>query len=294
MKRYVPNYITELRNTLHFLFFVSLYALIFIVVYQPFDATQWMFKGTNIDKFVFYAILVVLIGLGTLAVSRIILYFVSKRKSVTILNFLLWIFLEFAAIAFAVTLFTWLITKKASYNAYFTIYPRTYLITTLILCIPYALSYLYFSLKNKEEEVESLISALESVQRPAFSEASDNDPQSLPLIHFKDEKDELKLSVHTDALLYLEAADNYVKIHYLNKGEVSGFLLRNTLKNIEHLFPERQLVRCHRSYIINTQKIKILKKNKEGLFVELDVDNVPEIPVSKTYADKILQLFNSL
>ncbi|MBO4282013.1 MAG: LytTR family transcriptional regulator [Bacteroidales bacterium] len=295
MKRYVPNYITDLRNTVHFLVFVSLYALIFIVVYHPFESTGWMAVGANIDKFVFYVILMVLIGMATLTISRMSLHFVAKRKAVSILNFMMWIFLEFAAIAFAVTLFTWLVTKKVNYNAYFTLYPRIYLITALILCIPYAIAHLYFALKNKEEEADALSAALASVQRPNLGGETGKAPEEvLPLMHFKDEKDELKLSVHPDALLYLEAADNYVKIHYLNKGEVCVFLLRNTLKNIEQLFTERQLIRCHRSYIINTQKIKILKKSKDGLFLELDEKNIPEIPVSKTYADNILQIFNKL
>ncbi|MBR5027635.1 MAG: LytTR family transcriptional regulator, partial [Bacteroidales bacterium] len=87
-------------------------------------------------------------------------------------------------------------------------------------------------------------------------------------------------------------ADNYVNICYKNKERTTKFCLRNTLKNIETMDFSEDLVRCHRSYIINFKKVKILKKEKTGLFVELDDKDIPDIPVSKTYAQQLLDKFN--
>ena len=56
------------------------------------------------------------------------------------------------------------------------------------------------------------------------------------MIPFYDDKGILKFSVKKENLLYLESAENYVNICYLNKGKVSKYLLRDTLKKIEENF----------------------------------------------------------
>ena len=64
------------------------------------------------------------------------------------------------------------------------------------------------------------------------------------------------------------------------------------MKIIEESYPESGLIRCHRSYIINFKKVKILRKEKDGLFLELDSDEIADIPVSKTYVDEMIKLFS--
>jgi DNA-binding LytR/AlgR family response regulator len=39
--------------------------------------------------------------------------------------------------------------------------------------------------------------------------------------------------------------------------------------------------------MINIEIIKVLRREKEGLFVEFGVDGVPDIPISKTYAEAV-------
>lgn len=83
------------------------------------------------------------------------------------------------------------------------------------------------------------------------------------LLKFTDEKGELKLSVFIDNLLYIESAENYATIHYINKSKVSHFLIRNSLKWMEeNLIADTPLVRCHRSFIINLDKVKVMKKTR--------------------------------
>ena len=117
-------------------------------------------------------------------------------------------------------------------------------------------------------------------------------PKKNDLINFNDEKGNLKLSIKQDNLLFIESADNYVEIFYLNKGKLSRFVIRTTLKTIEDSYSNNSLVRCHRSYIVNFNKVKVLRKDKDGIFLELETADVPDIPVSKTYTEKVTQLFS--
>ena len=95
----------------------------------------------------------------------------------------------------------------------------------------------------------------------------------------------LKFSIKKENLLYLESAENYVNICYLNKGKVSKYLLRDTLKKIEESFSGTEIIRCHRSYMVNFEKVKVIRKDRDGLKLEFDNPSVTDIPVSKTYVN---------
>jgi DNA-binding LytR/AlgR family response regulator len=113
------------------------------------------------------------------------------------------------------------------------------------------------------------------------------------ILNFFDEKKELRLSVSSEKVLWIEAADNYVKIQYLNKGKVAAFMVRNTLKVIEESLINTSMVRCNRSTIINFDHVIILKKEKEGILLGLDKEFIPDIPVSKTYAERVMLRFSN-
>jgi DNA-binding LytR/AlgR family response regulator len=100
------------------------------------------------------------------------------------------------------------------------------------------------------------------------------------------------MSLRAEDLLHLKSADNYVYIYYLNnKKEIVNYLLRNTLKNIEENNSNTNLIRCHRFYMVNSRNVKLLRKAKDGLLLELDTESLCEIPVSKTYLPAVSEFF---
>ncbi|MBR2170193.1 MAG: LytTR family transcriptional regulator, partial [Alistipes sp.] len=88
-------------------------------------------------------------------------------------------------------------------------------------------------------------------------------------------------------LIMMESADNYVCVWYLNNNSPKKVLVRNTLKNIADSLSSTYIQRCHRSYMVNLDLVKVMRREKEGVFVELGIDGVPEVPISKTYSDAI-------
>lgn len=108
---------------------------------------------------------------------------------------------------------------------------------------------------------------------------------------FYDEKGDLKLIVRPDMLFYLEAADNYVQIHYMNSGKMEKILIRNTLKNIEWRFRDMNLVRCHRSYIVNLDNVKVLKRSDGDVMIDFGNEKIAQIPVSRSYGEKVFEKF---
>jgi DNA-binding LytR/AlgR family response regulator len=112
------------------------------------------------------------------------------------------------------------------------------------------------------------------------------------MIRFNDEKGNTKLVVSVDRVVSLESAGNYVNILYDDGGKLIRYSLRNTLKGVEKMCSSNGLVRCHRSYLVNLSKIKIIRRTSEGVYAEMDVPNANNIPVSKTYAPELLRLFS--
>jgi two-component system LytT family response regulator len=78
-------------------------------------------------------------------------------------------------------------------------------------------------------------------------------------------------------IIFLEAADDYVKIHTAD----GAFLKKKTMQYFEQALPPQQFVRTHRSYIVNVQLItKIYPYEKDSHLVLLTTG--AKLPVSKT------------
>ena len=70
------------------------------------------------------------------------------------------------------------------------------------------------------------------------------------------------------------------------------YMLRCRLRTVEESFRGSSLVRCNRKYIINTGRVKSLRKENEGYFIDMDSDGISPIPVTKTYVEDILSRFS--
>ncbi len=70
-------------------------------------------------------------------------------------------------------------------------------------------------------------------------------------------------------------------------------MLRCRLKTIEDSFLDSDLVRCHRKFLVNINKVEVLSSEKDGYYLTLDMPGVEPIPVSKTYEESVLNRFNS-
>jgi len=114
---------------------------------------------------------------------------------------------------------------------------------------------------------------------------------AVQMYHFYDERGDLKLSVKSDYLYYLEAADNYVKIYYLHGGKLQNLLIRNSLKNIEWRYKDTKLKRCHRSYLINLDKVQMVKRIDGDVYMDFNESKVKPVPLSKAYADPLMEYF---
>ncbi len=282
MSKKTPVFLTEKVNIVKFLFFVTVFALTFILIYKPLELTKIWQELIGKEFPLLYMSFIVIIGFIVLIISRIVLYHTQKKIPINYLYYILWMIAEISLITFICTLTAWIINEQ--HTIFFKILPRTFYYTVSILSIPYIIFWLYFSSKEKERFIKK-ITEIDNINEDIAN--------TKDIINLRDEKGNLRLSIKMDNLFYIESANNYIYVYYENsKKELSKCTIRSSLKIIEDTFPGIGLIRCHRSYIINFKKVKVLKKEKEGLIIELDFNGISDIPVSKTYIDEIISLFS--
>jgi len=95
-------------------------------------------------------------------------------------------------------------------------------------------------------------------------------------------------SINLAYLVYVEAQENYSKIVWTDNDEVKEKLLRVTLKKIEDQIVEDDIVRCHRSYIINTKVNFTIRGNSNGYCLESALVK-HTIPISRSIGKEIVR-----
>lgn len=278
MNQKIPEYLNEKGNIIRLIVYTAIFALIFINIYQPFNSQEWF--GVSDIKYLLFSSLIILTGVLVVVISRVVMYYYCRRNDLFVSQYALWVLAEIILMALFYTIFGKIaLDDERSFRE---MLKQSTINTSLVLLLPYSTIWLYFSMMDKKKKLEKL-----------NNDETTNEQPSKTMMNFLDEKKELKLSVKGEQVLWLESADNYVKIYYLNKGKISTFMIRNALKVMEDNFKNTSMIRCNRSVIVNFDKVKILRKEKDGIFLGLDQENIPDIPVSKTYADRILSKFSS-
>lgn len=278
----IPKYINGKRNAVRVVLWTALYAELFINIYQPFNSRQWISNATDGQYFLF-ATLAVLLAMLIVAGSRWLMFLYNKHHDLTYVDYGCWVATEIVlmSMVYALTPYVVLPSHKEEFR-FFELYGDSLTYTTFILLIPYAITMMAFILQHQNRILE----------QNGLREARNRDKYGADdMLSFYDEKGELKLSIRPDSLYYIESADNYVKLHYIAGGKVQHFMLRNKLRSMEEYFSKRDLIRCHRSYIVNFPHVRLLKRTEDGLVIDLDKDGLPNIPVSKTYSQKIMDRF---
>lgn len=280
MNTKIPAYMYEKNNIIRLILFTAVFALLFINIFKPFGSRNWY--PISDFKFVVFASLIVLVGMLVVVISRLIMLAYVKKHTISYFQYGMWVLTEIVSMSMFYALFTKFIPKENARRDFIQIFYDSTLHASLILLLSYAILWLYFSWHDKNVQLQKMM-----------IEEQNSDVPKKNLIAFPDEKGELKISIVLENLLYVDSADNYATIHYLNKSKLSHFLIRNSLKWMEeNLTKDTPLVRCHRSYMVNLDKVKVLRKTKDGIFLELDADSTSDIPVSKTYYERVMTKFS--
>ncbi len=113
------------------------------------------------------------------------------------------------------------------------------------------------------------------------------------ILQFKDENDRVDFTLPLDQFLFIKAANNYVEVNYLEAEDIKKYLLRNSIRNMEQQLTEASIKRCHRSYIVNMDKVGRITGNAQGHKLHFPFTAEYVVPVSRSKGKELLALFEN-
>jgi len=95
-----------------------------------------------------------------------------------------------------------------------------------------------------------------------------------------------------DEILLVEAMQNYVQVTVMSNGQTDRVMLRQTISSIYKQLQSNDadnVLRCHRSYLVNLDKISEVSGNAQGLKLIFDGLEDVLVPVSRSYIAEFKQ-----
>lgn len=260
----------DFKHQVIYIVLMPLFFFCFSMLYNPFDILgYYVFGGFGPE---FHLLMLSSIILLCIAVTRVMFWLISRTFKVTWAKYLLWCMGEIAAVSCFMSLYTTLFASGSM--GYFQALADCVKFSALSLVYPYA----FLMLKELVDE------------KSAELELKDNAGRDV-LVKFRDEHQRLKLTIERNSVLYIRSDNNYLEIYYLSSGAVKQYLLRNSMKSQEENARNGGFVRCHRSCYVNPRHIKMLGKDKNGVYCAvLDTETPIEVPVSRQYYESLTKL----
>lgn len=279
----LPDYFRQKYQLIATVTFTAFFSLVFMLISIPFSHNVWFELGAS-EAFLFTAAFYV-IGLFIIILSKRMMY-ATRNIPMNYLTYVLWNIAEVFVICLLYTLFS---IKGDSLgiihmddNSPVDIFLNASVYCFVSLIIPDIIAGMYFAIIDKNNTIRLM----------NFSNVVSDEPVNTgkeQKITLFDSSGVLKLALSLSNLYYIESDDNYIKVWYVDsKGVLQKYILRCRLKTVEESFKGSSLVRCHRKYIVNMDKVKVIRKEMNGYELDLDNDAIPPIAITKTYAGNVL------
>ena len=245
--------IVSIRELLTYAFLLGLSAYVFLLVFQPFGT----YNFENAYKFS------LLSGYGAiLSIAYALISIVLRKKRGTVAIELFRIFLVFLLSSFLNFVYHGWFINQAPLQWNNLPYIGCY---TLSLYSPIAAIYFLLRVDRRHSNHEKNNSSMESLSiKPAMilSQANDCD---LALVDIPNGNQPLKL-LPSD-FIFAKSMDNYCMIYFRKDGMVKKQMVRITLSRLSELLNTMSIHRCHRSFLVNFEKILVKEGNAQGFLL---------------------------
>jgi hypothetical protein len=284
--------------------FTVIFSILFMLIYKPFSIAVW-FSTDDTLRFGF-TIIFYMAAIVILILSRSLMNIIQDRLKITSLTYVWWLMAENLLISLLYTIITISLFPMEGV-ATPTIAIKALMCVTLILIIPNGIIFFYAAFRAKCEELEAtqyqlqrlgeeyrLLESSKEHEIRAVVNSSNivNNSKGPTMISLYDNNNILRLTINVDSLYYLESEDNYIKVHYKHNDKITSYMLRCRTRSVEKSLEGTCMVRCHRSYIVNINKIRFLEEERRLHYLALDDDSIRRIPVSKSYYNTLVAIIS--
>jgi len=279
-KPYPHSY--DLKRNLIVCFCIGAFVAFFLIVFQPFNISLWQTPHKKL-KLAGYGLVSFFIPLAINLMLRA-LPLKEREDNWKVWKEILNVILAVLCIAVGNLVYSSFIgLGSISFKNYVNFIFITFMIGIFPIGMSVIAKYNRF-LRLSQLTATEINTILEEKPLPAPAPVVENVNARLVLVA-ENEKD--KLEMDASDLLYIESADNYSMVHFLEHDKVSKTLIRGSLKRMEQQcasFPA--LLRCHRAFIVNTQNVTHIEGNAAGYKLSIkNTDNL--VPVSRNYGSVV-------
>jgi len=258
----------DLRHNAKIILFISLGVLAFLLIFQPIAIDAFSIKeiihlvfGLAISTFLVLSLnLIVLPSL----IPKIFVNNTWNIKKEIIWN--LWILLTISSsdLLFYTQLFDVL---EISFSDIGKIILMGFLPVAVLIVI------------NQERLLRSHLKSAQQLNNKLL----ESKQQKEKLIYFESDYKKDSLSISPHSLLVIKSADNYIEVYYKSEGVVKKHMIRSSLKKVIETINELDyIIRCHRTFIVNTNHIKEIEGNSQGYKLYFEMLDFPVL-VSQQY-----------
>lgn len=254
----LPEIFGSLGANIAYVLALSLFFSFFVPVFRPFEMAESLDMGRGL--FFFNVTIMMCIILVTLLITRTAFFLLFKYLGRNWWGYVGICIFELTAINYLEALY--LTLMSGGETPYF---------TQVAICLQYSFLILLIPITG----LTFVLLIISKADKPI--------PQSPSTVRFYDNKKQVKFAISRDAVLYISAEENYIRIHYFDESGIKDYLLRSSMSAIAPLAEKHGFCRCHRSYYVNPSHIKALIKEKtEQISIELGSSGI-KIPVSRIY-----------
>lgn len=256
-----------------FLSFISIIFFSYLLIIKPFELENN--PNYLINSIVYTLISFIVMELNYFLISKVEKYFNDNFYLIT--KYGIYIVLNIIGYSFFMWLFYILTFKNPELNL-IDFFAENFIFSILPIML-FLIFMQNITLQKHEEEANIFNEKLFSIDK-------EEEPELISI-----ETDSVKgfFQQPINQIICVEANDNYSAVYYLNdEGKLNREMLRVTLKKIEEQFQQySQMMRCHKSYIVNIKKIDKVNGNAQGY--RLQMQNLDfEIPVSRRFPREVL------
>ena len=280
IKEYLQQPYPLFENRWRIILSISLFIALFILVFQPFGISNYTGKYKQLFESG-YGVVTLIVLIIDLFVFPLFLedWFISQKW--TVLKQMIWQLWILFSIGLGNFLYSSIFLQFSNGFQAFLIYQFYTLVVgvlpILIITILHQNALLSENLKLANEMNGDLT---------GFNVLQVHDEQ----VRISAENNKDKIVINQSDFIYIGSTGNYIQVFYLEKKELKSTLLRNTLKQIEEQVKEcTAIIKCHRAFLVNKDKILRVKGNSQGLRLVLK-DTTDEIPVSRNYSKSLREI----
>jgi len=274
---YLKQPFPKAENKWRIIIFISLFVSLFLIIFQPF----------NINLFESKYKLLILSGYGIVTFIALIinLLFVEKifptffcEKNWTLWKEFIWLIWVIFFIGLGNITYTLIMFSNMNFNLHNI---AVFQIITFIVSL-FPITILIVS-KQKYLLRKHLLSANE-LNKSIEIEAKPRSKNRLIRFFADNEKDFVEFDIND--FFFIESSGNYIEIYIKADGKIVRKTFRSTLKRALDFFKDtREVMQCHRAFIVNSNKVIKATGNSQGLVLRLENCEY-EVPVSRNYVER--------